>query len=75
MGDKKLFHNKLHKTVPFIIKEDKTHVDYDFLSTVLSKEITNEINIKEFVKDKYIPNYRIMFPSELEAIYSVDFID
>jgi hypothetical protein len=74
-SDKKLFHNKLHKTVPFIIKEDKTHVDYDFLSTVLSKEITNEINIKEFVKEKYIPNYRIMFPSELEAIYSVDFID
>jgi hypothetical protein len=51
---KKLFHNNLHKTVPFIIKEDKSYVDYDLLSVVLSNDITSKINIKEFVKEKYI---------------------
>lgn len=52
--NKKLFHNNLHKTVPFIIKEDKSYVDYDLLSVVLSNDITSKINIKEFVKEKYI---------------------
>ena len=73
--NKKLFTNKLHKSVPFIIKEDKSFIDYELLSIVLSSDITNNINVKEFIKGKYIPNYRLMFPSELDAIYIDDFID
>lgn len=72
---KNLFHNNLHKTVPFIIKEDKSYVDYDLLSTILSEEIINKINKEEFIEKKYIPNYRLMFSSELNQIYIDDFID
>jgi hypothetical protein len=72
---KKLFTNKLHKNVPFIIKEDKEYINYDSLSIILSKDIIDKINVKEFVKDSFIPNYRLMFPSELDQIYLDDFID
>jgi hypothetical protein len=73
--NKKLFHNNLHKNIPFIIKEDKSYIDYDLLSIVLSINVTNKINIKEFVKEKYIPNYRLMFQSELDQIYIDEFLD
>ena len=77
--EKKLFNNKLHNTVPFIIKEDKSYIDYELLSAILSEEINRQINTNDFIKDKgipkYIPNYRLIYPSELSKIYNNDFID
>ena len=65
-------HGDLHS---FIIKEEKSFIDYELISIILSKDITNNIKVKEFIKEKYIPNYRLMFPSELDKIYIDDFID
>ena len=73
--DKRLFHNNLHKSVPFIIKEDKSYVDYNLLSCVLPKDLVDKIIKEEFIENKYIPNYRLIFPSELNQIYLDDFID
>jgi len=58
------------------LKEDKQYIDYELLSGVLSEEIKIKININEFVNNKYIPNYRVIYPSELIQVYGTNgFID
>lgn len=66
----KQYKNMLHKTVPFIVKTDeKIYVDYNILSNVLNIDIKSKINCREFGDNRYITNYRLMLPSELNRIY------
>jgi hypothetical protein len=66
----KLFKNILHKTVPFIVKtEEKVYVDYSLLSNVLDSNIKSKINCREFGDNRYITNFRLMLPSELNRIF------
>lgn len=70
----KNFKTKLHKSVPFIIRtDDREYIDYDLLSNIFNKNIKENININEFSESRYITNYRLLYPTELEQIYDNDF--
>ena len=71
---KKIFNNKIHKTVPFIIKSDENFVEFNILSKILNQTIKDNINIYEFDKG-YIVNYRFMNKIELNQIYQIQVID